>query len=57
MVKHVVSFKFKGSAEQRLEVARKFADALLSLPQQIEELLDMEVGINEIPKKPGTSCS
>lgn len=51
MVKHVVSFKFKGSAEQRLEVARKFADALLSLPQQIEELLDMEVGINENPKE------
>lgn len=49
MVKHIVTFKFKGSAEQRMEVARKFADALNALPSQIEELISIEVGINENP--------
>lgn len=49
MVKHIVTFKFKGSAEQRKEVARKFADALNALPSQIEELISIEVGINENP--------
>lgn len=49
MIKHVVSFKFKGSPEERKEVARKFADALLALPAQIDQLKAMEVGINENP--------
>lgn len=49
MVKHIVSFKFKGSAEERLEVSRCFADALLALPEQIDCLQSMEVGINENP--------
>lgn len=49
MVKHIVTFKFKGSPEERKEVAEKFADALRKLPEQIEELFSIEVGINENP--------
>lgn len=49
MVKHIVSFKFKGEPEIRLEYARKFRDALLALPDTIECLESMEVGINENP--------
>lgn len=49
MVKHVVTFKFKGTPEERHECAKKFAQALLDLPSQIEELKSMEVGINENP--------
>ncbi|MDE6226392.1 MAG: Dabb family protein [Muribaculaceae bacterium] len=49
MVKHIVTFKFKGTPEERKEVAQKFADALVKLPEQIEELFSIEVGINENP--------
>lgn len=42
-------FKFKGSPEEKQDVARKFADALMKLPQQIEELKSMEVGLNMNP--------
>lgn len=49
MVKHVVTFKFKGSDEERKAVASKFAEALIALPDEIEELISMEVGINENP--------
>lgn len=49
MVKHVVTFKFKGSDEERKTVASKFAEALIALPDEIEELISMEVGINENP--------
>lgn len=49
MVKHIVTFKFKGSPEERKEVANKFAEALVKLPEQIEELFSIEVGINENP--------
>ncbi len=51
MVKHVVCFKFKGTDEQRKEVARKFAEALVKLPNEIEQLISIEVGINENPKE------
>lgn len=51
MVKHVVTFKFKGSSEERAEVARRFAEALIALPDQIEELKSIEVGININPKE------
>lgn len=51
MVKHIVTFKFKGTDEVRKEVARKFAEALIALPDEIEELISMEVGINENPKE------
>jgi hypothetical protein len=49
MVKHIVSFKLKGSAEERRAVASKFRDALMALPEQIEVLQSMEVGLNENP--------
>lgn len=51
MIKHVVTFKFKGSAEQRRDVSLKFAEALWELPELIPELLDIEVGINVNPKE------
>ena len=43
MVKHIVTFKFKGTTEERLQVAQEFKAALMALPEQIE------VGINENP--------
>lgn len=49
MVKHVVTFKFKGSETERRECAEKFAAALRALPSQIEVLKSIEVGINENP--------
>lgn len=49
MVKHIVSFKLKGSAEERREVAGRFAEALRALPEQIEVLESIEVGLNENP--------
>lgn len=49
MVKHVVTFRFTGSAEMRLAVAQQFRDALVELPSQIEELKSIEVGINVNP--------
>lgn len=47
MVKHIVSFKLKGSPEERFEVARRFKEALEALPSVIEPLQSIEVGINE----------
>ena len=49
MVKHIVSFKLTGTAEERMEVALKFKAALEALPEQIEVLRSMEVGINSNP--------
>lgn len=49
MIKHVVTFKFKGSQEERKEIATKFAEALVQLPCEIPELKSMEVGININP--------
>ena len=49
MTKHIVMFKLKGTAEERLDVARRFAEALMALPAQIECLSAMEVGVNENP--------
>lgn len=49
MVKHIVTFKLKGSGSERKEAALKFKEALESLPRQIEVLRDIEVGINENP--------
>ncbi|MCH5248197.1 MAG: Dabb family protein [Muribaculaceae bacterium] len=51
MVKHIVSFKLKGTPEQRKEVASKFRDALLKLPETIDVLQSMEVGLNENPNE------
>ncbi len=49
MVKHIVTFQFEGTPQERLEVARRFRDALVALPEQIAELHSIEVGINENP--------
>ncbi len=49
MVKHIVAFKLNGTPEERLQVAKQFKDALMALPEQIEVLRSMEVGINENP--------
>ena len=51
MVKHIVTFKLKGTAEERKEVSMKFKEALLALPEQIEVLKNIEVGINENPNE------
>ena len=49
MVKHIVTFKLRGTAEERREACEKFRDALLALPAKIDVLDSMEVGINENP--------
>ncbi|MDE5727377.1 MAG: Dabb family protein [Duncaniella sp.] len=49
MVKHIVSFRLSGAPEERRRVAEAFRDALLALPDVIEPLQSIEVGINENP--------
>lgn len=49
MVKHIVSFKLAGTPEERLAVATSFKEALMKLPEVIEPLQSMEVGINQNP--------
>ena len=49
MVKHIVTFKLKGSPSERLELAKKFKDALEELPSKIEVLKSIEVGLNQNP--------
>lgn len=49
MVKHIVSFKLTGSSDERRAVAEAFKTALMALPEQIDVLESMEVGINENP--------
>ncbi|MCH5226248.1 MAG: Dabb family protein [Muribaculaceae bacterium] len=49
MVKHVVMFRFKGTAEEVKEVADKFTKALVQLPDDIPQLKSIEVGININP--------
>lgn len=49
MVKHVVMFKLSGTVAERREIAMRFKDALEALPEQIEVLRSIEVGINENP--------
>lgn len=49
MVKHIVTFQLTGTPEERLDVAKRFRDALMALPEVIEPLQSMEVGINENP--------
>lgn len=51
MIKHIVTFKLKGTPEQRLEAARNFRDALMSLPEKIECLRSMEAGVNSNPSE------
>lgn len=47
MVKHIVTFKLHGSDELRRKIAEDFKAALMALPEKIECLQSMEVGINE----------
>lgn len=49
MVKHIVTFKLRGAAEERHEASCRFRDALMALPEKIDVLKTMEVGINENP--------
>lgn len=49
MVKHIVTFKLTGSDVQRREIAEAFRNALLQLPDKIDVLRSIEVGINENP--------
>lgn len=49
MIKHVVTFKFKGSEEERKDVAKRFAEALVQLPAEIPQLKSIEVGLNINP--------
>ena len=51
MVKHIVTFKLKGSSEERLALANKFKAALEALPEQIDVLQCIEVEINENPNE------
>ncbi|MCH5238410.1 MAG: Dabb family protein [Muribaculaceae bacterium] len=46
MIKHVVTFKFKGEAEEKTKIAKKFKEALEELPGQIPQLKSIEVGLN-----------
>ena len=49
MIKHVVTFKLRGSAHERQTASEAFRKALLALPDVIDCLAAMEVGINENP--------
>lgn len=49
MVKHIVTFKLKGTPEKRREVSEKFKAALEALPAKIECMKSIEVGVNENP--------
>lgn len=49
MIKHIVTFQLSGTPQERREVAERFAEALLALPEKIDVLQSMEVGINENP--------
>ena len=49
MVKHIVAFKLKGDADVCRQAAEKFRDALMALPEQIDVLQSMEVGLNQNP--------
>ena len=51
MVKHIVSFKLTGTPAERKEVAEKFKAALLALPEKIDVLRTIEVGINQNPSE------
>lgn len=51
MVKHIVVFKLKGTAERRRDVSLRFREALLALPEKIDVLKSIEVGMNENPSE------
>ena len=49
MVKHIVTFKLTGTDAERRHVAEQIKAALEALPEQIDVLRSIEVGINENP--------
>ncbi len=49
MVKHIVMFRLNGTEEERREACHRFKEALEALPEQIEVLKSIQVGINENP--------
>lgn len=49
MVKHIVTFKLTGTDTERLAVAQSFKTALEALPEKIDVLRSIEVGINQNP--------
>ena len=49
MVKHIVTFKLTGTPDERRAVAQNFKQALEALPETIDLLRSIEVGINENP--------
>lgn len=49
MVKHIVSFKLTGTPEVRKSVSMQFKAALEALPEVIDCLQSIEVGVNENP--------
>ncbi len=51
MVKHIVTFKLKGTDAERHLAANSFKEALLALPDVIDVLESMEVGINQNPSE------
>ena len=51
MVKHIVTFKLKGTDAERHQADNSFNDALLALPDVIDVLESMEVGINQNPSE------
>lgn len=46
MIKHIVTFKLKGTADERRRVATRFAEALNALPAVIDQLKSIETGVN-----------
>lgn len=49
MVKHIVTFKLSGTRQERTKVAEEFKAALEALPEVIDCLQTIDVGINENP--------
>lgn len=49
MVKHIVTFRLDGTAEERTALAARFKEALEALPAVIPQLHTIEVGININP--------
>ena len=50
-MKHTVMFRLKGTDAERKELAIKFSEALMKLPEIIPELKSMETGLNVNPKE------
>ena len=51
MIKHIVTFRLKGMSDNRKAKAESFKKALLALPDQIDCLKSIEVGINCNPEE------